>query len=70
MLANLKKTLGIAFGVKRDPREGQLLESKKLCQNLIFQSIKTSIQIQHKEPPEGSQAFCLLRKEERSNTSK
>lgn len=67
MLANLERTPGIAFGVKRDPREGQPLESKKLSQNFAFQSIKTSVQIQHKEPPEGSQAFFLLRKEERSN---
>lgn len=63
MLANLKRTPG----VKRDPREGQPLESKKLRQKLIFQSIKSSVQIQHKEPPEGSQAFFLLGKEERIN---
>lgn len=53
----------------RDPTEGHLLEPKKLCQNIIFQSIKTSVQIQHKEPLEESQAFCLWRKEERSNAS-
>lgn len=41
--------------------------SKKLCQNYVFQRIKTPVQIQHNEPPEGSQVFFLLRKDKRSN---